>query len=729
MGAIGEPATETDGSLPMTIKRFLMAVAAAVAAVVCTTSNAQCPGLGGDCCTANGTPGCNDVPCCNTVCGLDAFCCSTSWDSLCANLAIANCGALCAPPPPPPACGPGAGDCCSANATAGCDDIACCAAVCAADPFCCNFGWDGACASLAVNTFCVALCATPAACGDPGTGDCCAANGSPFCDDAACCTLVCAGDPFCCTTNWDGLCAADAQALCGICPPPPPPPACGVPGTGDCFSANGTPFCDCGPCCDVVCALDPFCCTSNWDSICAGIAATNCTGPVLTLVANDTCIDGNDTLTISVVLTNLACDPAAGFQAFLTFDDTALTFAGGAYTALPFGLPVLDPIVAVGNQIDLASGIDLFSGQAPFAGSATLATLDFVANNDDCAGSTVAFRPAFPPTRLTFLGGGEIPGLVTVDSAPIIVDTTDPVFTSTPADISVPADAGFCSAVVTITPATADDNCGTVNVTGVRSDSLPLSAPYPSGITQITWTAVDPCGNSATHVQNVEVMAFSELVLTVELQGMIAAGPFDRCIDLELFGCPGGTIVSTNVTFTGGSGTVTILVPCTAVAYDCATAGDPLHTLRSTSNVSVSGTQYVASFTGGAALRGGNADGNEYIDILDFGVFAAQFNTAVGADTPCSTAGPNADFNGDGFVDMADFTFIQINFLAFDQPDCGCPLPMEGWVREGRSMPVERISVADLRRMGRPELAAADLNGDGWLDVQDMVLFMLQGTP
>jgi hypothetical protein len=58
--------------------------------------------------------------------------------------------------PPPPLCGPGAGDCFSDNGTPGCENVECCEAVCALDPFCCDVLWDGLCASEAAE-----LCARP----------------------------------------------------------------------------------------------------------------------------------------------------------------------------------------------------------------------------------------------------------------------------------------------------------------------------------------------------------------------------------------------------------------------------------------------------------------------------------------------------------------------------------------------------------------------------------------
>jgi hypothetical protein len=48
----------------------------------------------------------------------------------------------------PVACSPTAGSCFSPH-SAGCDDPACCAPVCATDPFCCDASWDLVCVELA----------------------------------------------------------------------------------------------------------------------------------------------------------------------------------------------------------------------------------------------------------------------------------------------------------------------------------------------------------------------------------------------------------------------------------------------------------------------------------------------------------------------------------------------------------------------------------------------------
>jgi hypothetical protein len=55
--------------------------------------------------------------------------------------------------------------------------------------------------------------ACPAGC--PGPGDCFVPGDTPGCNDPACCTAVCAVDPFCCQWVWDQGCVSQALALCG----------------------------------------------------------------------------------------------------------------------------------------------------------------------------------------------------------------------------------------------------------------------------------------------------------------------------------------------------------------------------------------------------------------------------------------------------------------------------------------------------------------------------------
>jgi hypothetical protein len=318
-------------------------------------------------------------------------------------------------------------------------------------------------------------------------------------------------------------------------------------------------------------------------------------------------------------------------------------------------------------------------------------------------------------------------------------DSTAPVFDQAcplPA-IAVVADAGTCAAAgTTVNPATATatDNCDPAPaVTFVRSDGQPnLGDPYAAADSPITitWTATDRCGNASQCTQTVTVDGVNELVLSLELGGgIMPAGTYTRCITFEFWNCPGVAPLETvtrNVVFTDGAASATLTIPCGN--YNCVTARDTLHTLRRTDDAfGIVGLQYVAAFTGADALIGGNLNDNEWIDILDFGIFIGQFGDTVGASTSCGTPGPHADLNGDGLVWTEEYTFISTNFLATHEEDCcGPPLPVVGWpgpAPQSFNGPITRVSVQELRRRGLHELIAGDLNQDGWLDVHDMEAF------
>ncbi|MCH2160913.1 MAG: hypothetical protein MK085_03465 [Phycisphaerales bacterium] len=229
----------------------------------------------GNCCEVNFSPNCNDQRCCNAVCAVDTFCCDTTWDEACVGLAQSDPGNCteCAF-----TCGdPCAGSCCEANFTPACDDQVCCSAICAIDSFCCEDSWDIACASQArITPVCTdpttGACPLPE-CGEPEAGDCCFPNGTPNCDDATCCNLVCAIDPLCCTIAWDSICSALANDPAAGCADCNTSLECGDSNAGDCCFPNGTPYCNDSACCELVCLFDELCCFTAWDEDCAELAS------------------------------------------------------------------------------------------------------------------------------------------------------------------------------------------------------------------------------------------------------------------------------------------------------------------------------------------------------------------------------------------------------------------------------------------------------------------------
>ncbi len=72
-------------------------------------------------------------------------------------------------------------------------------------------------------------------------------------------------------------------------------------------------------------------------------------------------------------------------------------------------------------------------------------------------------------------------------------DTTNPMMTSCPLDITDESTDGNC-VIINYTPPTATDNCGMSNV----SSNFPSGSCFPIGTTNVTYTATDNCGNTAT---------------------------------------------------------------------------------------------------------------------------------------------------------------------------------------------------------------------------------------
>ncbi|MDZ4755295.1 MAG: hypothetical protein SGJ11_12485 [Phycisphaerae bacterium] len=171
---------------------------------------AQCgTAAAGSCLLPHTTPFCDDENCCETVCSADPSCCDTQWDAQCVMQANQICVGLC-----------GAdvnGSCLKAHITPSCDDEACCELICGFDSFCCEVRWDFACA-IAASLNCDL--GSGGNCGDPQAGSCFEAHPNGACEDRACCTAVCAVNPSCCDVSWDFLCVRIAGEVCfGSCQP------------------------------------------------------------------------------------------------------------------------------------------------------------------------------------------------------------------------------------------------------------------------------------------------------------------------------------------------------------------------------------------------------------------------------------------------------------------------------------------------------------------------------
>lgn len=165
------------------------------------------------------------------------------------------------------ACNASAGACFSAHANPGCNMTAACTSTCQVDQFCCDREWDGVCATKADG-----IANGFAACGAAGAGSCLTPSNpnSPTmgCSNPSCCQAVCTQDPFCCLTEWDSVCVDSVGGECGLFA------ACGNT-TASCFAQHASPGCSLTSCCNMICQADPACCgDGGWDDVCVDQANT-----------------------------------------------------------------------------------------------------------------------------------------------------------------------------------------------------------------------------------------------------------------------------------------------------------------------------------------------------------------------------------------------------------------------------------------------------------------------
>jgi hypothetical protein len=225
------------------------------------------------------------------------------------------------------------------------------------------------------------------------------------------------------------------------------------------------------------------------------------------------------------------------------------------------------------------------------------------------------------------------------------------------------------------------------------------------------------------------------VTVDIELSPTIAAGPIQRCITFDLWDCDGPpdarhVSVSENLTFTNGSAYgVDVSIP--GGDWECITARDTLHTLRSTAPdfTTNDGVFYTASFVGareagGHWLLGGNLNDDEYVDIIDFGIIYPFFLSEATPHTPCGTQPPDANINSDNLVDLLDVVFVSLNSLLSSEPDC-----CSAGVAASGPGPIESITIRELHGMGLGHMAVADINRDGVLDMDDLQAFLQGDVP
>ena len=350
-----------------------------------------------------------------------------------------------------------------------------------------------------------------------------------------------------------------------------------------------------------------------------------------------------------------------------------------------------------GGRIGYAETWEL---RAP-ASDVVVAKVDFVVAGAACSGTgnEVAFgNPGILKTQFTDgLGNSFVP--VVSGSTGFVVDDGAPVISDVPANQYAQAQAGENGfAILSIGTPTVTDACAPgLTATGTRSDGRALSAAWPSGTTTVTWSATDPCGNVSLAYTTVTVDPTNTMDFQVAWSGTGFSGSMSRSLSLTMFGGLGTQTRTASASASDGNAAFSVS-DLPVDSYTCATIEDSARTLRRRVSVSDAGVSWSAT----GALISGDLINDEVIDVLDWGAYVVR--------------NANADLNGDGVTNTTDGDLILANFGLRGDSVCG------GSFTEPPA-PRTEISVSDLVAMGLPELAGADLNGDGWVDGRDMDMF------
>jgi hypothetical protein len=330
----------------------------------------------------------------------------------------------------------------------------------------------------------------------------------------------------------------------------------------------------------------------------------------------------------------------------------------------------------------------------------------------------------------------------------------------TPPGADINADCGLPSAVVEWDLPYATDTCdgdleitciaahdGGLDISGLLGDDDNdgiSGGEFPQGVSFFRCEASNSCGDSAVDVWTVDVSDQHGLHVEVHLSPTILGDNFQRAIDFQLYlDCVSDPEEICEVMNFGGPynfhGHARGWLKVDKGNYQCITARDNLHTLRSAADVECIDNAWNAIFKGdplqgGNWLVGGNLDGkkvggnHDTIDILDAGMYLSiiagnQGTTTPGANTECGDLGPNADINADGVVDSADWSFIIDNFLTASKDAC-CP-PDTGAASSPKvTLEIDRKTAVELG-FGASYF---DFDGNGVMNVADLQAYM-DGAP
>jgi len=287
--------------------------------------------------------------------------------------------------------------------------------------------------------------------------------------------------------------------------------------------------------------------------------------PTLGATASDNCPDA--------VITSTA-NPGDTFPIGTTAVTYTITDSGGNVVMCSFDIFVEDSEVPT-----ITCPTDVTVSTTPGTCEAT-ANWTIPAGSDNCSGVTVVGTnnpgDTFPKgtTTVTYTVTDAAGNTATCGFDVIVEDTELPAITC-PADITIPTDAGVCTAAVTWTPPIPTDNCPDEILTSTHNPG----DTFPKGTTTVTYTVTDCGGNIATCSFDVTVedrelpVIICPTDVTVSTDAGICTATATWTPPAPTDNCPDEVVTSTHNpgdTFPTGTTTVTYTVTdCGANVVTC----------------------------------------------------------------------------------------------------------------------------------------------------------------
>jgi hypothetical protein len=219
----------------------------------------------------------------------------------------------------------------------------------------------------------------------------------------------------------------------------------------------------------------------------------------------------------AIAALDLNCDGAADLivPTMNTATTSVLLTAGGSDTTAP--------VVTAPATVTVPAG-------PTCAAVVSDAQLGTATAHDNCSECVVIVRSGVPPgnifpagtTVVTYTASDGHGNSAAATQNVTVTDSNPPAITA-PANIVTSAGPA-CTATVNPGTPVASDSCSAVSVTGTRSDSQPLNASYPLGVTTITWTATDTSALSASATQTITVNDATPPTITAPANISVTAG-------------------------------------------------------------------------------------------------------------------------------------------------------------------------------------------------------------